>query len=97
MGKRNYEVWCYLTMTLDNTSLMLLRHDCLGNDAMVDMHKACRILKKVGFKEKVLIIVTTFQYQRKHHSIKVIKNDVINTEKIKIARFFVLYVETQDM
>ena len=28
--QRNNTVWCYLAMTLDSTSLMLLRHDCVN-------------------------------------------------------------------
>ena len=44
MGKRNNEVWCYLAMMLDNTSLMLLRHVCLDNGDMGDGHKTWRML-----------------------------------------------------
>ena len=33
--KRN-SVWCHLTLTLDATNLMLMRHDCGGNDGIAD-------------------------------------------------------------
>ena len=37
--KRN-NVWCHLALTLDATTLMLIRHDCLGDDGIGDGAKA---------------------------------------------------------
>ena len=33
--KRN-NVWCHLALTLDATTLMLMRHDCVGDDGIGD-------------------------------------------------------------
>ena len=33
--KRN-NVWCHLALTLDATTLMLMRHDCVGDDGTGD-------------------------------------------------------------
>ena len=41
--KRN-NVWCHLALTLDATTLMLMRHDCVGDDGIGDGAKAWKLL-----------------------------------------------------
>ena len=43
--KRN-NVWCHLALTLDATTLMLMRHDCLGDDGIGDGAKAWKLLQE---------------------------------------------------
>ena len=43
--KRN-NVWCHLALTLDATTLMLMRHDCVGDDGIGDGAKAWKLLQK---------------------------------------------------
>ena len=43
--KRN-NVWCHLALTLDATTLMLMRHDCVGDDGIGDGAKAWKLLKR---------------------------------------------------
>ena len=43
--KRN-NVWCYLSLTLDATTLMLMRHDCVGDDGIGDGAKAWKLLQE---------------------------------------------------
>ena len=43
--KRN-NVWCHLVLTLDATTLMLMRHDCVGEDGTGDGAKACKLLQE---------------------------------------------------
>ena len=40
--KRNNE-WCHLSLTLDATTLMLMRHDCVGDDGIGDRAKAWKL------------------------------------------------------
>ena len=42
--KRN-NVWCHLALTLDATTLMLMRHDCAGDDGIGDGAKAWTLLQ----------------------------------------------------
>ena len=42
--KRN-NVWCHLALTLDATTLMLMRHDCVGDDGIRDGAKAWKLLQ----------------------------------------------------
>ena len=42
--KRN-NVWCHLALTLNATTLMLMRHDCVGDDGIGDGAKAWKILQ----------------------------------------------------
>ena len=37
---KRINVWCHLALTLDATVLMLIRHDCVGDDGMGDGAKA---------------------------------------------------------
>ena len=39
---RNNTVWCYLALTLDSTTLMTIRHDCVNADGMGDGEAAWR-------------------------------------------------------
>ena len=43
--KRN-SVWCHLALTLDVTTLMLMRHDCVGDDGIGDGAKAWKFLQE---------------------------------------------------
>ena len=43
--KRN-NVWCHLALTLDATTLMLLRHDCVGDDGIRDGAQASKLLQE---------------------------------------------------
>ena len=43
--KRN-NVWCHLALTLDATTLMLMRHDCVGDDGIGDGAKAWKLLQE---------------------------------------------------
>ena len=39
-------LWCMLALTLDSTSLMLIRHDCVGKDGLSDGTRAWNLLKE---------------------------------------------------
>ena len=43
--KRN-NVWCHLALTLDATTLMLMRHDCVGDDGIGDGVKTWKLLQE---------------------------------------------------
>ena len=43
--KRN-NVWCHLALTLDATTLMLMRHDCVRDDGIGDGAKAWKLLQE---------------------------------------------------
>ena len=43
--KRNNE-WCHLALTLDATTLMLMTHDCVGDDGIGDGAKAWKLLQE---------------------------------------------------
>ena len=43
--KRN-NVWCRLALVLDATTLMLMRHDCVGDDGIGDRAKAWKLLQE---------------------------------------------------
>ena len=45
--KRN-NVWCHLALTLDATTLMLMRHDCVGDDGIGDGAKAWKLLQEIS-------------------------------------------------
>ena len=45
--KRN-NVWCHLALTLEATTLMLMRHDCVGDDGIGDIAKAWKHLKEIS-------------------------------------------------
>ena len=39
-------VWCHLALTLDATTLMLMRHDCVGDDDIGDGAKTWKLLQE---------------------------------------------------
>ena len=43
--KRN-NAWCHLELALDETTLKLMRHYCVGNDGIEDVAKALKLLKE---------------------------------------------------
>ena len=46
MKKRKNDLWCYLAMTLDSNSLMLIRHDCVDDVGKGDGQKAWTLLQQ---------------------------------------------------
>ena len=55
--KRN-NVWCHLALTLDATTLMLMRHDYVGNDGIGDGAKAWKLLQERFQSVKTPTVVT---------------------------------------
>ena len=55
--KRN-NVWCHLALTLDATTLMLMRHDCVGDDGIGDGAKAWKLLQEIFQSVETLTVVT---------------------------------------
>ena len=43
---RKNQIWCYLAMTLDASSLMLIRHDCVNSKGLGDGQKAWQLLQQ---------------------------------------------------
>ena len=39
-------MWCHLALTPDTTTLMLMRHDCVGDDGIEDGAKAWKFLQE---------------------------------------------------
>ena len=44
--ERRNNLWCYLALTLDATTLMLMRHDCVGDDSIGDGAKPWKLLQE---------------------------------------------------
>ena len=44
--EKGNNVWCRLALTLDATTLMLMRHDCVGDDGIGDGAKAWKLLQE---------------------------------------------------
>ena len=44
--KKRNNVWCHLALTLDATTLMLMRHDCAGDDGIGDRAEAWKLLQQ---------------------------------------------------
>ena len=44
--EKGNDVWCHLALTLDATTLMLMRHDCVGDDGIGDGAKAWKLLQE---------------------------------------------------
>ena len=44
--EKRINVWCHLALTLDATTLMLMRHDCVGDDGIGDGAKAWKLLQE---------------------------------------------------
>ena len=40
---RKNQIWCYLAMTIDTGSLMLIRHDCVNSEGLGDGKKAWQL------------------------------------------------------
>ena len=51
-------VWCHLELTLDVTTLMLMRHDCMGDDGIGDESKAWKLLQERFQSLETLTVVT---------------------------------------
>ena len=45
--KRN-NMWCHLALTLDATTLMLMKHDSVGDDGIGDGAKASKLLQEIS-------------------------------------------------
>ena len=61
MERRN-KVWCHLALTLDATTLMQMRHDCVGDEGIGDRAKACKFLQE-RFKSVQMPTVVTIVAQ----------------------------------
>ena len=44
--EKRKNVWCHLALNLDATALMLMRHDCMGDDDIGDGAKAWKLLQE---------------------------------------------------
>ena len=55
--KRN-NVWCHLALTLDATTRMLMRHDCVGDDGIGDGAKAWKLLQERFQSVETTTVVT---------------------------------------
>ena len=55
--KRN-NVWCHLALTVDAITLMLMRHDCVGDDGIGDGSKAWKLLQERFQKVETPIVAT---------------------------------------
>ena len=44
--KKRNNVWCHPSLTLDATTLMLMRHECVGDDGVGDGSKAWKLLQE---------------------------------------------------
>ena len=55
--KRN-NVWCHLALTLDATTLMLIRHDCVVDDSIGDLGKAWTLLQERSQSVETPTVVT---------------------------------------
>ena len=51
-------VWCHLALTLDETTLMLTRHDCVGDDGIGDGAKAWKLLQERFQSVETLTVLT---------------------------------------
>ena len=62
--KRN-NVWCHLALTLDATTLMLMRHDCVGDDGIGDGAKAWKLLQeRFQSVETPIVVILVAQLAR---------------------------------
>ena len=59
--KRN-NVWCHLALTLDATTLLMMRHDCVGDDGIGDGAKVWKFLQE-RFQSVETPTVVTFVAQ----------------------------------
>ena len=57
MEKRN-NVWCHLALILDATTLMLMRHDCVGDDGIGGGAKAWKHLQETFQSVETPTVVT---------------------------------------
>ena len=44
--EKQNNLWCHLALTLDATTLTLMRHDCVGDDGIGDEAKAWKLLRE---------------------------------------------------
>ena len=54
--KRN-NVWCHLALTLDATTHILMRHDCVADDVIGDGAKAWKFLQDIFQSEELATVV----------------------------------------
>ena len=54
--KRN-KVWCHLALILDATTLMLMRHDCVGDEGIGDRAKSWKLLQERFQSEETPTVV----------------------------------------
>ena len=51
-------MWCPLALTLGATTLMLMRHDCVGDDGIGDRAKAWKLLQERFQSVETPVVVT---------------------------------------
>ena len=56
--KKRNNLWCHLALTLGATLLMLMRHDCVGDDGMGDRANALKFLQERFQSEQTPTVVT---------------------------------------
>ena len=62
----NNTFWCMLALTLGSTSLMLIRHDCVGKNGLGDGTRAWSFLKeRFRSEESPTIVALLSQHARK--------------------------------
>ena len=59
--KRKNTLWCYLAMVLDSTSLMLIRHDCVGREGLGGGHKAWGLLQERFRSNETVTVVSVMR------------------------------------
>ena len=55
--KRN-NLWCHMVLILDATTLMLMRHNCLGDGGLRDGAKAWKLLQEKFWRVKTRTVMT---------------------------------------
>ena len=56
--KNKNQIWCYLAMTLDANSLMLVRHDCVNDSGLGNGQKAWSLLQQRFRSEETTTIIS---------------------------------------
>ena len=63
--EKRKNVWCHLALTLDATTLMLMRHDCVGDDSIGDGAKAWKLLQeRFHSVETPMVVTLVIQFAR---------------------------------
>ena len=57
--EKRINVWCHLALTLDATTLMLMRHDCVGDDGIGDESEKWKLLHERFQRVETPTVVTS--------------------------------------